>query len=232
MNILILDTATEREIIVIKTPTGVFASSDNSSAHAASLFNRVQTLLTEADVTLSKVNALAVGIGPGSFTGIRIAVASARMIAQINRVPIVGIKTHELFAASLCESDVPQIAEGALIMPAFDAKKNRIFAALYRARAGEYKEILEPGDYTPEYILRLCGNEKIIAGGSGADKYQEIFAKNNNCTLLPKLPVNKEAIAALAERQLSQHRPHDYGSVLPFYARKSDAEIAKEKSGK
>ena len=97
-----------------------------NTSHSVTLLDTINRCLDTLGLAPGDLNCLGVGVGPGSFTGIRIAVTTARMLAQVLGIPLVGIQTHLLYAVSV------RGGRGDNIMIAFDAKKGRVFGALYR----------------------------------------------------------------------------------------------------
>lgn len=220
MNILIFDTATSLESIILYTGGTVRTTVKDAGAnHSAFLFDNIKALLDEAAIGISSINAIGVGIGPGSFTGIRIAVSTARMLAQVLNIPLIGIKTHDMFALSAADDDA------SFVLVAFDAKKNRVFGALYSVLNGKILEVVPAGDYTIDELLVPCPPEaRLYAAGNGAQKYYEqITARIKNTILRKELRLNGEKISDMIIEKLKKDISHDYNSVVPFYARKPDA---------
>ena len=140
MNTLVLDTATHTEMAAVRIgscDTHEIYRADIS--HSVALFERIDRALKSAHASIKDIELIAVGIGPGSFTGIRIAVTTARMLAQTLNVPLIGIPTTELFAVS-ADANTDQD-----IVVAFDAKKSRVFGARYKNAPEGLVCITEPG---------------------------------------------------------------------------------------
>ncbi|MBN2402422.1 MAG: tRNA (adenosine(37)-N6)-threonylcarbamoyltransferase complex dimerization subunit type 1 TsaB [Spirochaetes bacterium] len=232
MNILAIDTATKIEIAAASSEN-VF--SDQTKAvnvsHSIMLFNNIDLALKEAKIELNDINVIGVGIGPGSFTGIRIAVATARMFSQVFDLPLVGIKTHLMYAASVNE----KANAGENILIAFDAKKSRVFGALYKKGEDDLKPvaIIEPGDYTIEYLVNsIIPEKKTILIGDGCGKYYtEIKSQVKEHELLPYFMPSGKTICRLIKKVYLENPDNysDLNNVLPFYARRTDAEIMKGK---
>jgi tRNA threonylcarbamoyladenosine biosynthesis protein TsaB len=225
LNILIIDTATNIEIVSLMSGGAV---SDMTApvikSHSVTLFDNIDRACRELKISIGGINLIGVGTGPGSFTGIRIAVSTARMLAQILNVPLVGIKTHLIFAASM----KPGIGDNVLV--AFDAKKGRVFGALYRYDGGILPcEIVAPGDYEIERLaLSADGGKFTHLIGDGAARYigrvsgciadyrlYGDFLPCGNTTCLLAEEIYKGSPGAFS----------DYRKIIPFYGRKSDAEV-------
>jgi tRNA threonylcarbamoyladenosine biosynthesis protein TsaB len=228
LNILTIDAATEIEMVAVSAGD---ACSDRTKlvdlSHSITLFDTIDCALNDLGITIHDIDCIGVGIGPGSFTGIRIAVSTARMLAQTLDIPLVGIATQLLYASSA------DTQPGTLVLPAFDAKKKRVFGALYKATGNPLapEEIIAPGDYTMEHLTRAAGpGYPLIAVGSGSIKYREVITEHIPGAEIKQefLPSGARACRIVEETYLK--RPSDFSdftNVLPNYARKSDAEVIK-----
>lgn len=223
-----IDTATSVELVAA---TSIDKTSDKTRAidvsHSTSLFDSIDCTLKDLGISINDIDVIGVGIGPGSFTGIRIAVSTARMLAQVLEVPLIGIKTHLIYATSVEAS----INENILI--AFDAKKGRVFGALYRRGENPLhpNEIIPPGDYQMDFLIDNIVNEYMTyLVGDGAEKfYSLINSRINIHRLMSNFIPSGEIACELTKIQYhkSPTQYSDINSVIPLYTRKSDAEIVK-----
>ena len=92
--------------------------------HSARLIPHMDKLMEDAGVAKKEIEAVAVGKGPGSFTGLRIGLATAKMIAHIWQVPLIGVDTLEALAWNMAGAN-------AFILPLIDAQRGNVYAALY-----------------------------------------------------------------------------------------------------
>lgn len=228
MNILVIDTASPLEIIAACNRTGqIETSAPFITSHAATLLGAIDRSLARLGLAPRDLDCLGVGVGPGSFTGIRIAVSTARMLAQVLAKPLVGVKTHLLFAVSI------DAKPGDNILVAFDAKKGRVFGALYR-RGNDLlapDEIVQPGDYGIHRLLEAADPGKAThLVGDGVVKYADAVSELKRGVMLRDFVPSGGAICGLV-RETYRKNPGaygDYASVVPCYARKSDAETARD----
>ncbi len=235
MNTLVIDTATELAILALKTERGNFILSENlGRKHSSLLFEKMDDILARGGVTIEDIDLLGVGIGPGSFTGVRIAVSTGRALSQTLDIPLVGIKSHSIFAHGV-NSDEDYI------LVSWDAKKNRVFGALYKnsRKSAEKQEIIEilcPGDFPPEDLIKgITQGGSVISIGGGYFKYsdrveEEIKRKSIEIRAMKDLQLSPEKICTLIENifQANRSRYTDLNNAKPFYARKSDAETARD----
>ncbi len=228
LNILILDTSTRIEIVTIKAKEKFYdLTSQVDISHSVTLFDRIDEALKKAGIAVQDIELIGVGTGPGSFTGIRIAVASARMLAQVLDVPLVGIESPLLWALSF------DAAANDAILAAFDAKKGRVFAALYRKPEGEnIIPIVPPGDYyISEILSAFDGRGTLICIGEGIERFEnDIREKAPESTIIRNFMPSGIPACTYAESRFAQEPEtyRNFSAVLPHYARKSDAEILLE----
>lgn len=230
MNILVIDTSTDIELIALSVDGKIFQfCQDAGMSHSVTMFNNLSSILTQASIGINDIDLIGVGIGPGSFTGIRIAVSTARMFAQILEVPLVGLKSQEIYAVSAGSG------RDRTVLAAFDAKKSKVFAGVYHIKDSIAYEIIEPGDFLMEDILNMITDTgEITCVGDGCTKYIDIIEKVShangiNCKYLENfLPEGKTACElTLRKYNESPEKFSDFNAIVPFYTRKSDAEIAK-----
>ncbi len=228
MNILIIDTATNLEYIGVSI-NGKKAekAEDIERTHASSLFQNIDETLSEAGGSIHDIEMIATGIGPGSFTGIRIAVTTARMLAQLTGSALMGLYSQDLLAYSA------DLNDGDYLLTAFDAKKNRVFGAVYLQEGNLLQTAIEPGDYSIEHLLEYIPPKAIIhTTGDGIARFAETIDKSvpqkkHLPELMPKIDPLVKVIEERYKESPGLYR--DIGRLTPCYARKSDAEIAKEK---
>ncbi|MBN2040006.1 MAG: tRNA (adenosine(37)-N6)-threonylcarbamoyltransferase complex dimerization subunit type 1 TsaB [Spirochaetes bacterium] len=228
MNILIIDTSTSVEVVAAATENAV---SDMirpvSVSHSATLFESIDNVLKEINIEPGDLDLIGAGIGPGSFTGIRIAVTTARMFSQLLDLPLVGIKSQLLYAASAME----EAEKGNNILVAFDAKKGKVFGALYENKE-DLEEINEPGDYKIDDLLNnVSTEEETLLIGDGCAKFEkEIKAKITKQRYLADYLPKAEAVCSLVKREYLKNPEirENFNNVVPYYSRLSDAEIIRK----
>lgn len=229
MKILVIDTAGSVEMVAASA--GGIAADRSSRAgisHSVTLFQSIDSALSAIGAAIRDIDLIGVGVGPGSFTGIRIAVSTARMLSQITRAPLVGVPSPLFYAVSA------GAAPGEDVLVAFDAKKGRVFGALYRIAGGESvpEDIIPPGDYEPETLAsRADAGRTTVLAGDGTERYHETFTRiiEHHRPIASITPSGEAACRIVA--RLYQSAPElytDYTRIRPFYARRSDAEIIKE----
>ncbi len=171
MTLLALDTATQFISLALHDGQRVLAEQTwhSPNNHTVELAPAVRDLLDHADLTPADLTALAVSIGPGSYTGLRIGVALAKGIATARGLPLVGISTLDILAAAQ-----PQ-ATGALIL-VLPAGRGRVVTARYHWRKGQWKMRGEPQNMDWDTLLTSIDGAATISGEVSDDQRAVIEA--------------------------------------------------------
>ena len=229
MNTLIIESSTDIELLALSSGRGIFQFSERTGlSHSTGMFVNLESLFDSAGLSIRDIELLGVGTGPGSFTGVRIAVSTARMLSQILQVPLVGVRSHEIYAASSGTDDNETIAV------AFDAKKSKVYAGLYIKQGGSTVTLIEPGDFfIQEFFEKIPDTERITCIGDGFAKYraelEDYSAEKGTAYSFAEdfMPSGEAASLLVLEKfRLSPGLYTDYSGTLPSYERLSDAENA------
>lgn len=233
MKVLAWDTATAAtSVALLDTDSGAVLERRRvpppgvRPGHAAELLPLAHELLAEAGLGWSEVDRLGVGTGPGSFTGLRIGLATARALALASSVPLVGVSTLRALAAAV--GDEPEYTPE-LVLAVLDARRREVYAAGWREGA---EEVLPPGARTPaslaEQVRALPGRP--LAVGDGAVAFRSQLEEAG--TIIPDdaSPLHLVSAAALA-RLAAAGTPPPGGDVLPDYVRAPDAKPLPGRSG-
>jgi len=198
--------------------------------HSSILMPAIKDLFKTMDLKVEEINGIAVSIGPGSFTGLRIGLGVAKGLSYACSLPLLGIPTLEAMAFPL--TGIP-----CLICPISESKKDEIYDVVFRG-GGSLHRIM---DYKCEDIHSLLARlsllrEKIIFLGDGIKKYRDnIKVKIGKDALFIDSQINLPMatnIAFLGLDKLKKKEEDDISNLSPFYLRKSEAEIVWEKKYK
>jgi N6-L-threonylcarbamoyladenine synthase len=250
--VLALDTATEVTAVALGRRDGdaieVLASCESEAPRAAMsrLLPCIKDLLDSLGVVPTDLAEIVVGRGPGSFTGVRIGVATAKGIAQGLSVPLYGVGTLDAVAWRVAEDAAAQTgretaasaaARGELRLGVLgDAMRGEVYPARFRLAEGR-AERLEPDDVSkPEPVARAWAEagEHLLLAGNGLRKYREQFesALADSATVAPEglwSPTGAGLLAAYAAARAGDDAGSgDPGALLPIYTRLSDAEEAEQ----
>ena len=165
MLILGVETATERVSVAIGGHEGVLALFEvtRGRRHAETVVPAVEFVCRQADVGLDEVGLVAVDVGPGLFTGLRVGLASAKGFAHALRVPMIAISSLDLLAFPSRHTD-------RLIVPVIDARRDEVFYAMYRNVPGGVQRVVEPRVGAVDELIAdlLARSEETLCVGDGA----------------------------------------------------------------
>ena len=227
MNILAIDTSTTSGSIALVDSGELLASRDEPyvKAHAKWLMPAIDTLFSSINQTIEDVDVFAIGVGPGSFTGLRIGVSTVKGLAWSLGKPVVGVSTLKALAMNIN-------TDGALICPVLDARKKELYAALYRVdgEGSIVEELISDRAIAPKKLYgELAGRtqgESVLFLGSGLNAYKDDIEENVDCAIFApedNWRIRAENIARLAA--LDGAHMMDATELVPLYKRKSEAEV-------
>ncbi len=222
MNVLALDTSTELGSVAVMGD-GELRSEITArvrAKHGETLLPLIEEALRLAKVDKAALGLIAVGLGPGSFTGTRVGVATAKGLAVALGLPMIGVVSLRAMARG---------AAAPLVLAAADAHKGEVYAALY-ARVGDTLETrIAPFHAPPEDALAQLGTlaPGAVACGSALRRYPERFADRLGAELLPaSFDAPRGALIALeAVERFERDGADDAREMEPLYVRPSDAEL-------
>ncbi len=224
--ILAFDTATDQLTVALGTSAIIAARFHEHAprAHLNRLLPVIDDLLHEAGQARSDIDAVAVGIGPGSFTGLRIGVATGQGLARALNKPLVGISTLDIIAKGTALTARP-LTEGTRIQAVLDAKRQEVYTAEYRFdgdRIGDH-QVMQPAALKQQ--LAETG-KTILLTGDGLQQYGDELASFDGATCAPETLWTPDAavLIKLAEERIERAGAQPVYRVLPLYIRLSDAE--------
>jgi tRNA threonylcarbamoyladenosine biosynthesis protein TsaB len=188
--------------------------------HSRRLLGTVSWLMRAADVAWPDLDGIAVSLGPGSFTGLRIGMAAAKGLAMAIGIPLLGVETLDALALS-CSAVVEQIC------PVLDARKQEVYAALFQPEEDDYPlRLTDDKALRPEVLISRIDRPTVLAGPA-VSVYGDLFKKNSFIRLIPASLAHPRAlyVGLLACRMLASGQDIDPAIAAPKYVRLSEAEI-------
>jgi tRNA threonylcarbamoyladenosine biosynthesis protein TsaB len=202
--------------------------------HTACLMPLIRETLAAAGWGWADVDLLAVGTGPGTFTGLRIGVATARALAGARGISLVGVSTLESLA--LGARDTALVDGHDVVMAVVDARRREVFAAAWPVAAGEEwpaeadaeqgAPLLAPAALAPAALAAAATDlgQSRLAVGDGAIEFREVLERPG--TLIPADDSGFHRVEALLHCRLAAGRPPSgTEDVTPEYLRRPDAEL-------
>ncbi len=221
MLVLALDTTTRAGSAALVRDGDVLLeqAGDPALTHGQRLPRDLMRLLERARIRLDEVALFAVAAGPGSFTGLRVGIATVQGLAMAGNRPVVPVSALEALARAGRNGVDP-------VAPWMDAQRGEVFAAIYAPDGTT--PIVDPSSEPPQRTIDrwapvLTGRERFI--GDGASRYRDVLPPS--CTVVEPVPPLAGFIGAIAcDRPDRAVRPH---AVVPIYIRRSDAELARDR---
>ena len=202
-------------------------NSNSGHTHSERLMSQIEKMLVLSSTEMTAIDAIAVSIGPGSFTGIRIGLATAKGLAYAWGKPLIGVPTLDSLAYSATLS-------AGWVCPVLDAQKGNVYQALYRWEGGKMQNV---------WPVRVVSAEKAVADlaaldapvliqGDGVPFCEDALAPFRHRLIVApvhgRLP-KAGAVAALGLIALEQGGARDPVAVNPYYVRRPEAEELWEK---
>jgi tRNA threonylcarbamoyladenosine biosynthesis protein TsaB len=227
--ILGIDTSTQQSSVCLGSEHGVVASATlaRGQSHGEFLAPAIAFCLEQADLRMPDVNGVAVCVGPGLFTGMRVGIATAQTLAHARRLPVVGLASLDLLA-------FPVRHVRRLICSVLDAKRGELFWSFYRTAPGGVQRLAEFRVGPPEKLAGEISalSEEVLAIGDGAIAHATLLESagagvGSHSTAHPSAQSLVELALPRFIREDTQ-RPED---LAPVYIRKADAKIGWKNRG-
>lgn len=195
---------------------------DAADTHSATLMPAIDAALGMAKVGISDVEMFAVTIGPGSFTGLRIGLATVKAFAAVGRRPVVPATSLEVLAAAFPFSERS-------VFPVIDAHKGEVYGALYDTREGPPVETVHPFSARPEDIGGAIGERgPLLLCGTGLDRYGDLLmhaAPPESIAAGTRWSIPSASLLALLALDREPVPYERLFSLEPYYIRPPDARL-------
>ena len=197
---------------------------NNDKTHSQNLMPLIQNLFIKSNIGLPDINLIACNKGPGSFTGIRIGIATAKAISEVAKIPVIGISSLDCLAYNVsCASGV--------ICSIIDANNNQVYCAIFDNNYNLISKYI--ADDISNILPILENYDDITFVGNGSINYKSFltphfpnakFSTNNN--------QHSSNVGKCAFEKYKNGYTETADSILPMYLRKSQAELALEENNK
>lgn len=225
MRILGIDTATYCGGIGLIDDDAVVAeyAFHRDETPSAQLVPSIEALLKEARLDLGGIDGMAISLGPGSFTGLRVGLSAVKGLALAIERPVAGVPTLDALAAQL----PPTTAQ---ICPIVDARKGEVYTALYKqGKNGNVEQLIPYQVLPPARLLEALPLQETVFVGDEVEVYGELIVERLGDKALFAPPhlrcLRGTTVAELGLRRLMHGEGDDIASLAPIYVRPSDAEI-------
>ncbi len=233
MLVLALESATDVSGVALADEEGLLSSavSGRGRRHGEHLAAAVEFVCHRAGRRLGDVGALAVDVGPGLFTGVRVGVATAKALAFALEIPAVAVSSLELLALSAAAWVAAEAPER-LLVPVVDARRGLVFAGRYRpAPPAEVEQVgddrlLEPDALAEEVAAVVAGGRRCLCVGDGARRYASVL-RAAGAEVLDGTPAAPDVsvLAAVGVRRAGEGGGVDAAALEARYLREADVRI-------
>lgn len=222
MLILGIETATQQVSVALGGHEGVIGLIElaRGRRHAETLVPAIDFLCSQADIGLDEIGLVAVDIGPGLFTGMRVGLATAKALAQALRVPMIGISSLDLLAFPHRRSD-------RVVVPVVDARKGEVFYAMYRQVPGGLQQVAPPRAAPVDELVAdlLARSQETLCVGDGALRYRNEIREGYHCEFADEAHPSAAPLVQLAHARALREEWSNPSEIHPLYLRPPDAEI-------
>lgn len=214
--ILNIETATPVLSVALSRDGKTIASrtEDTGNSHAEMVTLLISEIMEEMNLTYDHLDAVAVSKGPGSYTGLRIGVSTAKGFCYAKEIPLIAVDTLQAMALGMAEKQNPQ-DQNTLFCPMIDARRMEVYDAFYDVENQLVREvqatIVDENTYQKE-----LENKMIVFGGNGVGKCREVIQSPNARFLTDFIPSAKY-MAPLAEKAYLEKQFEDVAYFEPNY---------------
>ncbi len=223
MKILAIDTSSKICSVSILEDYSVILEkhTNDEKTHSQNLMPLIDSMFKETNLSLDNINLLSCCQGPGSFTGIRIGIATIKAFADAKNIPVVGVTSLESLAYN--------ISSNGLIVSLIDAKNDNVYYSLFSFDGTNYMQI---GDYESNNIQNILDSltiydDPLIFVGDGAVNHKEKIQMYIKNPVFAKDSLNFQTSISVGKSAYNKFQKGLYGnssSILPIYLKKSQAE--------
>ena len=189
---------------------------EGQNAHSEKITNFIREAMETAKIDYRQLDAVAVSKGPGSYTGLRIGVSTAKGICYAADLPLMAIDTLEAMAYGMKEKLNSQIAENDLLIPMIDARRMEVYAAIFDAKLNKIQDtaalVIDENSFE-----ELQKDHHLWLFGDGAPKLKKVFENQTNISIIEGFKPSAAFMRPLAEKALREKDFVDVAYFEPFY---------------
>jgi tRNA threonylcarbamoyladenosine biosynthesis protein TsaB len=189
---------------------------EQRNIHAEALTVFIDELLSTANQKCTNLDAIAVSSGPGSYTGLRIGVSTAKGLCFALDKPLIAVETLKAMADGLISSNEFNISDTKLLCPMIDARRMEVFTAIFDSKGNKIRptsaEIIDQNSFAD-----LLQNHEIIFFGDGAAKCREVLGNNSNARIIDNFVNSARFLAKQAKEKYQAADFEDVAYFEPYY---------------
>lgn len=214
--ILTIETATEVCSIALANDGQLISlrETNKGNSHSANVAVFIDEVLKEAKKTPTDLDAVAVSKGPGSYTGLRIGVSSAKGLSYGLGIPLISIETLKAMTYGVLNNNI--IDKNALFCPMIDARRMEVYSAFYNANLLQIRDV--QADIIDETTyLEYLEKHSIYFFGNGSEKCKDILFQHPNAHFIEDIQLSSIYMIELAEEKYKQQEFENTAYFEPFY---------------
>ena len=189
---------------------------EGQNAHSEKITNFIREVMETAKIDYKQLDAVAVSQGPGSYTGLRIGVSTAKGICYAADLPLMAINTLEAMAYGMKEKLGSQLSENDLLIPMIDARRMEVYAAIFDANLNKIEDtaamVIDENAFE-----NLRKDHHLWLFGDGAPKLSKLFENQPTITIIDGFKPSAAYMRPLADSALQEHKFVDVAYFEPFY---------------
>jgi tRNA threonylcarbamoyladenosine biosynthesis protein TsaB len=228
VNIVAIESATETVGVAVRTESGARAAFtlQGRRRHVETLAPALDHLLAQVGLAVTDIDVVAVDLGPGLFTGLRVGVAAAKGLAQALGIGIVGLSSLDILTRAAA-----QLGHGGYLLAAVDARRGEVFATVreWRGGASPGEDVVAAGLFAPTALaqaLHELGGVPVVGVGDGVQRYAEVLGTVPGVSCVMEAldsPPPLTLLAMATELIEAGTPPVEPQLVVPLYMREADA---------
>lgn len=211
--LLHLETATTNCSVALSQNGNLLHCIENNEAdfrHSDHLHLFIEQLLKKAQIEAKQLSGVAVSMGPGSYTGLRIGVSSAKGLCYANDIPLIAVNSLEVLAAAY------NVQVDDILIPMFDARRMEVYALVLNAQ----KEVIQPTQaviITPDSFQEFQNKGRLVFFGNGASKCKDVVPSTNTLFIDELQLPSARNMVAIATAKFETNITEDVAYFEPFY---------------
>jgi tRNA threonylcarbamoyladenosine biosynthesis protein TsaB len=212
--ILCIETATKMCSLALYEGDRLLAIKEQGGAysHAENITVFINEVLTQSAISISQIDAIAVSKGPGSYTGLRIGVSTAKGLALAINKPIVAVNILESMAAMAAKENI----QTEYYCPMIDARRMEVYCAIYNS-IGEEISAISAKIIDENSFSEFLSDKRMLFFGDGADKCKSLLSNKKNALFADKEYISASGLIDIALKKIAQNKFEDIAYLEPFY---------------
>jgi tRNA threonylcarbamoyladenosine biosynthesis protein TsaB len=234
--ILLLETATKVCSVAIaeNLPTGqagndllALKESHSANSHSSVITTYISEVINESGKKQSDIDAICISKGPGSYTGLRIGVSTAKGLCYAWNKPLMAVNTLQSMAMHFMSANTDMIKKDTLLCPMIDARRMEVYNALFDC-TGKFIRETSAEIITENSFSDILQKQKIIFFGDGAGKCKEILSHYKNAVIINDFNNSAKGMIVLASEKLRLKQFEDTAYFEPYYLKDFLATVPKK----